>query len=189
LSSAPFKPIAGFALRGPSLRLVFAQHCWTARWRSHNPTSEAVRFGPRCEEIRLPKDSYAETEEPYQTVRWAPLQALVTSEFKCVRSTQPVSYYLSQDPGEVHDLAHEESAQMQTIEQSFSQWDISMPQSVAQSALLTDRERSALSSLEYAAHGQPGAKRSRLLLLKPVQTGNPAQIALRQRVIRSRIIF
>ena len=136
-----------------------------------------------------PEDCYAETDEPIRPHVGPHLPALVTSELSCVGSTQAEFYYLSQDLGEVHDLAHEESAQMQTIEQSFSQWEISMQQSVAQSALLTDRERSPLSSLDYAAHGQPGAKRSRLILLKPEQTGNPAQIALRQRVIRSRIIF
>ena len=140
-------------------------------------------------EILPPEDCYAETDEPIRPHIGPHLRALVTSELSCVGSTQAEFYYLSQDLGEVHDLAHEEWAQMQTIEQSFSQWEISMQQSVAQSALLTDRERPPLSSLDYAAHGQPGAKRSRLLLLKPEQTGNPAQIALRQRVIRSRIIF
>jgi hypothetical protein len=150
------------------------------------PIRSQAGFALRGKILRQ-EDSYAETDEPYQIARWAPLQALVTSELKFVRSTQPVSYYLSQDLGEVHDLEHEESAQMQTIERSFSQWEISVQQSVAQRALLTDRKRSALSTLEYEAHRQPGQKRSRRLLLKGLKTGNPAQIALRQRTIRSRI--
>ena len=45
---------------------------------------------------------------------------------------------------------------MQTIEQRLSRWELSIQQSFARRILLIDCERSALSSPEYAAPGQPG---------------------------------
>ena len=56
----------------------------------------------------------------------------------------------------MRNLAHEESARMQKMEQRLSQWELSMPRSVAQSTLLTNRQRSALSGIEHAAIRQPG---------------------------------
>ena len=55
----------------------------------------------------------------------------------------------------MRNLANEEPARMQKMEQRLSQRELSMPRSVAQSTLLTNRQRSALSSLEYAAILQP----------------------------------
>jgi arylsulfatase A-like enzyme len=100
------------------------------------------------------QDCYAETDEPYQTARWSPLRALIRADYKYVRSTRPELYNLQQDPGETHNFATEESQRILIMEQRLAQWEQSMQQRVAQNVLLTDRERTALTSLGYAAPGE-----------------------------------
>lgn len=73
----------------------------------------------------------------------------------------------------MRNLAHEESARMQKMEQRLYQWELSMPRSVAQRTLLTNRQRSALSSLEYAAIRQPGRSTPDDPRLKSESTRNP----------------
>jgi arylsulfatase A-like enzyme len=97
---------------------------------------------------------YAETDEPYQTARWSPLRALITTEYKYVRSTRPELYNLQQDPKENHNLAAEEPQRILSMEKQLALWEQSMQQRVAQSVLLTERERTALMSLGYAAPGE-----------------------------------
>jgi arylsulfatase A-like enzyme/Tfp pilus assembly protein PilF len=101
-----------------------------------------------------PRECYAETDEPYQTARWSPLRALIDSEYKFVRSPQPELYKLTADPGELKNLAADEPERAQAMEEQLSQLEQGMGQRVAQSVLLTDRERLALTSLGYAAPGQ-----------------------------------
>lgn len=105
-------------------------------------------------EILSPKDCYAETDEPYQAARWSPLRALITSEFKYVRSTQSELYKLKSDREELNNLAAADLKITQEMEEQLNQFEQGMRQRVAQNVLLTERERTALTSLGYAAPGQ-----------------------------------
>ncbi len=116
----------------------------------------------RGEALR-PRECYAETDEPYQAARWYPLRALITSEFKYVRSTEPELYNLASDPKELKNLAAADPELERRMEQQLKRLEQGMQQRIAQSVLLTDRERSALTSLGYAAPGHSSETSERQL--------------------------
>ncbi|MSR60129.1 MAG: tetratricopeptide repeat protein [Planctomycetaceae bacterium] len=97
---------------------------------------------------------YAETDEPYQTGHWSPLRALITSQWKYIRSPQAELYDLLDDPHELHNRAMEQPEQMRDLERQLAAWEQRMDQRLADNVALTDPERRTLSSLGYAARRQ-----------------------------------
>jgi len=97
---------------------------------------------------------FAETDEPYQTARWAPLRALITSQWKYIRSPKAELYDLLNDPHELQDLAHRHPEQLQLMERQLAEWEQRMHQRSAGNVTLTERERRVLNSLGYATRSQ-----------------------------------
>jgi arylsulfatase A-like enzyme len=95
---------------------------------------------------------YAESDEPYHAGHWSPLRALITSQWKYIRSPRAELYDLIADPRELRNLATESPAQLQTLEGELSAWEEGMNQRLAGNVALTEQERSSLSSLGYASY-------------------------------------
>lgn len=108
-----------------------------------------------------PQACYAETDEPYQVAHWSPLRALVTSQWKYIRSPKAELYDLLQDPHELHNLAMQQPERLQELEKQLAEWEQRMLQLSAENVALSEQERRTLSSLGYAARSQaaPGDDR------------------------------
>ena len=101
--------------------------------------------------------SYAETDEPYHEAHWSPLRAIISGQWKYIRSPRPELYDLLADPDELQNLAGEASGQVELLEGELAAWEERMIESSADNVALTEQERLALSSLGYASyHGTVG---------------------------------
>lgn len=94
---------------------------------------------------------YAETDEPYHSGHWSPLRALITQQWKYIRSPKAELYDLLADPRELQNLATESPDQLQKLEGELTAWEERMNQRLAGNVALTEQERRALSSLGYAS--------------------------------------
>jgi arylsulfatase A-like enzyme len=99
--------------------------------------------------IALP--CYAETNEPYHAGHWSPLRALITSQWKYIRSPQPELYDLIGDPRELKNLATESRDQLLKLEEELTSWEERMNQGLADNVALSEQERRTLGSLGYAS--------------------------------------
>lgn len=95
---------------------------------------------------------YAETDEPYHAGHWSPLRALITPQWKYIRSPRSELYDLTADPRELRNLATESPEQLQKLEGELTAWEERMNQRLADNVALTEQERRALSSLGYASY-------------------------------------
>lgn len=114
-------------------------------------------------ETLSPTPCYSETDEPYDHAHWSPLRALITTDWKYIRSSRSELYNLLQDPQELHDLAGEKPDVLRDLEGRLAEWERQMQQRMADSVALTDQERRALNSLGYSARSQSGPKQERPL--------------------------
>ncbi|MCA9118253.1 MAG: sulfatase-like hydrolase/transferase, partial [Planctomycetaceae bacterium] len=106
---------------------------------------------------------YAETDEPYAAAHWSPQRALITSQWKYIRSPRAELYDLIADPHELRNLATESSGQLQQLEEELAAWEERMKQPLANSVALSEQERRALRSLGYAAVNETARDRERPL--------------------------
>lgn len=97
---------------------------------------------------------YAETDEPYHVGHWSPLRALITSQWKYIRSPQAELYDLIADPRELKNLATDSHDQLVKLEEQLTSWEERMNQHLAGNVALTEQERRSLSSLGYASTHQ-----------------------------------
>ncbi|MDA0833660.1 MAG: sulfatase-like hydrolase/transferase [Planctomycetota bacterium] len=95
---------------------------------------------------------YAETDEPYHVGHWSPQRALITPQWKYIRSPQPELYDLKADPHELQNLAEEAPDQLQALEDELAAWEERMNQRLADNVALTEQERRTLSGLGYASY-------------------------------------
>jgi len=107
---------------------------------------------------------YAETDEPYHVGHWSPQRALVTPQWKYIRSPRAELYDLIADPSELRNLASEMPDQVQKLEGELTAWEERMNQRLAENVALTEQERRALSGLGYASYRQGIGEEERPLL-------------------------
>ncbi len=106
---------------------------------------------------------YAETDEPYDLGHWSPLRALVTRQWKYVRSPRAELYDLLADPHELKNLALDNPKQLQQLEGELAAWETRMNQRLADNVALSERDRRALSGLGYASSKAPVGEQERPL--------------------------
>ena len=106
---------------------------------------------------------YAETDEPYHAGHWSPLRALITQQWKYIRSPKAELYDLLADPQELLNLATKSPDQLQKLEGELTAWEERMNQRLAGNVALTEQERRALSGLGYASHHKPNGEEERPL--------------------------
>lgn len=98
-----------------------------------------------------PAACYAETDEPYVAAHWSPQRALITSQWKYIRSPRAELYDLIADPHELRNLATVSSGQLRQLDQELTEWEGRMKQPLANSVALSEQDRRALRSLGYAS--------------------------------------
>ncbi|MDA0835772.1 MAG: sulfatase-like hydrolase/transferase [Planctomycetota bacterium] len=106
---------------------------------------------------------YAETDEPYQTAHWSPLQALIDDRWKYIRSPRAELYDLSSDSGELLNLAEKHPELVAKYEARLSEWEQRMGQRSATRVDLTDQDRRSLTSLGYSARNEVRPRGNRTL--------------------------
>ena len=99
-----------------------------------------------------PRPCYGETDEPYHAGHWSPLRALMSSQWKYIRSPRAELYDLLADPRELRNLATESPDELQKLEGELKAWEERMNQRLADNVALTEQERRALSGLGYASY-------------------------------------
>ncbi len=106
---------------------------------------------------------YAETDEPYHAGHWSPLRALMTAQWKYIRSPQAELYDLIADPRELNNLATESRDQLVKLEAELSSWEERMNQRLTGNVALSEQERRTLRSLGYTSSHQTMGEEDRPL--------------------------
>lgn len=125
-------------------------------------SGRSLRAALRGEPL-APLPCYAETDEPYNAGHWSPLRALITVQWKYIRSPKAELYDLVADPRELRNLATESPDQLQKLDRELSEWEERMNQRLAGNVALTDQERRVLTSLGYASYGGTSGEKERPL--------------------------
>jgi arylsulfatase A-like enzyme/Flp pilus assembly protein TadD len=102
---------------------------------------------------------YAETDVPRIEHRWAPQRSVLTGGWKYIRSPRPELYDLSQDPGELHNLAGNLPAKLKEMETLLKDTEARLVPRGAADAVLSQAERRALATLGYV--GTPAGNKQR----------------------------
>lgn len=97
---------------------------------------------------------YAETDDPYHAGHWSPLRALITTQWKYIRSPRAELYDLLADPHELQNLAAAQPERLEEMELELAAWELRMNQRLAENVALSEQERRALTSMGYAARAQ-----------------------------------
>ena len=113
-------------------------------------SGRSLRSALRGEPL-TPTPCYAETDEPYVTAHWSPLRAIITPQWKYVRSPRAELYDLVADPQELRNLATRSPAQLQKMDSELTSWEERMNQPLVANVSLSEQELRTLRSLGYAS--------------------------------------
>lgn len=94
---------------------------------------------------------YAETDEPYLAGHWSPLRAIITPEWKYIRSPRAELYDLIADPDELQNLALKSPDRLRKLDDELAAWEARMYQPQPDTVTLSEQDRRALRSLGYAS--------------------------------------
>lgn len=102
---------------------------------------------------------YAETETPFVLNGWSPLQAVMTDRWKYIQTTRPELYDLSDDPGEMTNLAESNEAETRDMRNLLKSVQERLIAAKAGRVSLSDKDRANLRSLGYVSSGSSGDSR------------------------------
>jgi arylsulfatase A-like enzyme/Flp pilus assembly protein TadD len=102
----------------------------------------------RGESIR-PGMSYAETDLPWVSFRWAPQRSLTTEDWKYIRTPLPELYERRNDPGEFVNLVDVRPEIRDKLEARLAALEDELGERRSELALLTDEEIESLAALGY----------------------------------------
>jgi len=95
--------------------------------------------------------SYAETDLPWTSFRWAPQRSLTTSDWKYVRTPQTELYDRATDRGELANLAIAKKAVVRELEEQLSALEKSLGSRASTITSLSTEETEKLAALGYVA--------------------------------------
>ncbi|MDB5336029.1 MAG: hypothetical protein JWN70_1648, partial [Planctomycetaceae bacterium] len=98
-----------------------------------------------------PRRCFALSDAPYLLHGWAPLRALITDEFKYIRTTRNELYNLTTDPGETRNLVRDLPDQARDMDALLAEMEAKMVTHQASAVALSPAEQRTLKSLGYAA--------------------------------------
>lgn len=96
---------------------------------------------------------YGATDEPFLNNGWSPLRSLTDGSWKYVRTTRAELYDLASDPGELRNLAQEDSERTDEMEARLAELESRFVLRSGASVQLRPAERRALSALGYLGGG------------------------------------
>ena len=109
------------------------------------------------------RQSYGETEYPYNSFGWSNLRCLVDGNWKYIRAPEPELYDLSADRGELHNLAAAEPEVVDRMEADLAALEAEMTPRESTPVALDSESRRALESLGYVGGAvQPPIDSARL---------------------------
>jgi arylsulfatase A-like enzyme/Flp pilus assembly protein TadD len=102
------------------------------------------------------RESYAETDAPFETYGWSPLRSLGSANLKYIRTTREELYDIARDPAELHNLAAEQPEVMARMRDALTRTEQRFIARGSTASSLSEADRRKLESLGYAS-GSSGA--------------------------------
>jgi arylsulfatase A-like enzyme/Flp pilus assembly protein TadD len=102
-------------------------------------------------EPQSPGVSYAETDLPWTSYRWAPQRSLTTADWKYIRTPLPELYHRATDRAELANLAHVRPAVLEDMERHLASLEQQLGNRISETSTLTSQEIEALAALGYVA--------------------------------------
>ncbi len=98
--------------------------------------------------------SYGETDLPFTTFNWSPLQSLTTAKWKYIRSARPHLYDRLTDPEELDNLAMVQAEKLAELEEQLQALEGRMVAHAAERIEQTAEDIARLAALGYISSGQ-----------------------------------
>ena len=98
-----------------------------------------------------PSPCYAETDDPLLDRGWSGLRSFITPEWKFINTTIPELYRLTDDPGELRNLAQSEPRQRELLRGELADVEQRLVQRGTEQVALTAKEKRMLATLSYTA--------------------------------------
>ena len=103
---------------------------------------------------RIPaRPIYGETEFPLTEYGWSPLQSMTTSNWKFIKAPREELYNLTDDPGELKNLAIKRAGEAGQLKSELALIEKEMVKQEASEVKLDERSREVLASLGYLGGG------------------------------------
>lgn len=111
-------------------------------------------------ETQPSRQSYGETDNPFEDYGWAKLRSLTEGRWKYIRAPEPELYDRLADPGELRNLASAHPDEVARLEQDLAALEAAMTPRTAASAQLDAASLTALRSLGYVGNAPPATTSS-----------------------------
>lgn len=103
-------------------------------------------------ELELPP-AYIETQQPWITYGWSPLQGLSTESWKFIQAPQPELYDLASDPGELANLYADDHPEAQRLIAELDALTLEEPRYSSDASMMYPEQIAKLQSLGYVGSG------------------------------------